>query len=253
MRGRPERSPIELHRTKLWAQSVCAYAGRRPDDLTAVLGNDGLWEGMWSRYIRGTVTPSPERRKRIDKTFRGTERYYSSPLWLFAEDREYSWSEIRNAASWLKPLFRQAFIDESKSANTTGKFWKTEIDRFDAIRRASMLIRDQNFGMDALTAITIFIREAELLQDGEQYLYALMAFAKAEQDIREHFILNSIPTRFFEYVLKPLRGIQFSESELEKSWSRQLTNFCEQTNATRTSLDILSFMREHLYLYISTD
>lgn len=245
-RGRPQRSPLEAQRIKLWVKGVCVAAGRAPNELSDVLGEDGVWNGMWSRYSRGIVAPMQQRLERIDTAFPGSARYYSSPLWMLVVEREFSWSELRVMAEWLRKLFRDAILGDARKSCVHGKFWAIPSNSYEILMKAGMLIEDQKFGLDALTVILFILRQAELQQDGELYLHAMKTLATAEMRKEAHPVLSALPQRFFAKLIEPLRNIRFADPRVDNFWILSFEEYCRVNEVTHSSCDIFDVIRTYL-------
>lgn len=203
----------------------------------------GVFAAIWSRYIRGVVSPPLERRMRIESILPGTERHYSSSLWTLAEHREFSWSELRGLVNGLQKLFRDGFVEDGRSISAKGRFWRRDSDRFDLLKEVAPLVSDQKYGYDALTTILFLMREAELQQDGYLYLFTMIELASAECDKNAHLILRAIPIRFFEKIVEPLRWMRFADANLNDDLDRWFARYGAQYKAKRSTCDMLDFLR----------
>lgn len=236
--GRPERPPLEDVRTHVWAQAVCVAAHADPRRLEAILGLDGRWNGLWSRYVRGLVSPAPERVIRINKILPGTRRYFDSPFWILIENGDFTRSELRDCALWLDKLFQDLFIASPRAANSL--FWRNAADPYTALNESLRLVGYAPYGLDALTSILLVIRESELLQDAWLYLAGLQAWASAAHLKQQHPILKHLPDRLFGIVAEPLRTMTFPSSETEDYWRDQLTQYCIHNKVTLKTLNVLA-------------
>lgn len=221
--GRPERDPVEFFRTTFWARSVCVAANASARELEPALGKDGHWLGVWSRYERGLVSPSRKRLIRIDKKLPNTGRYYFCPLWGLLRDFAFTQNDLRDAVMWLKPLFRRAFINDGPSS--TGLFWRNKVNPIGTLDAACRLLKDSEYGLDALTTILLILREAEVMQDAWAYLQAIQAWGDVELLKSAHPVLRHFPTVLIESVLEPLLDMRFAEAEIDTLWTRHLETY----------------------------
>lgn len=222
-RGRPQRPPLEDIRTVVWAQSVCTAAGKPPRELEPLLGRDGHWNGLWSRYVRGLVSPSEDRIIRINDKLPGTRRYFDSPLWILIENGDFTRSELLDSALWLGKLFRDMFVSDTRQAK--GPFWRKRIDPFATLIESTRLIGYQPHGLDALTSLLIVLRESELMQDAWLYLSAMRAWAVAAHCKNQHPVLKRLPERFFAVVAEPLRRLKFQDRSAQACWRTHLEQY----------------------------
>ena len=216
-RGHPERDPIEIYRTRLWARAVYLSARAARHKLERTLGKDGRWIGLWARYDKGLVSPSRERIHRIGKKLPGTSRYYFCPVWGLLQHRFFTQDELRTAVDWLGSPFRVAFLAGDDSSN--GPFWRKPGDRLELLDELIQLLGDREKGLDALVAILVVLREAELSQDAKLYLFAMRAWAQVENRKIDHPILRYFPTDLIVSVLEPLDTIQFAYSKANEVWA----------------------------------
>lgn len=243
-RGRPERNPIEIYRTTFWARAVYAAAKAPRHKLGPVLGKDGRWLGVWARYDKGLVSPSRDRLKRIEKRLPGTNRYYFCPLWGLLYQRAFTWDDLYDSVMWLNPPVRVAFIAEDESAS--GPFWRKATSRFDLLDELIRLLGDRKFTFDALIAILIVVREAELCQDAWLYLFAMRAWSLAPRYMTEHPVLRHFPVDLIESVLTPLRTIRFADTDADSAWSGHVAAYRKSkpyTSHIDSSLNIIDLVR----------
>lgn len=236
-KGRKPRTSIERVRTLIWAENVKVQAKRSFDRLSEVLGDDGRWNGMWSRYARGLVSPTLERIERIEHALPGTARYYFSPTWMLYEHREFRWSELRQAVDWLDPRLATIFVEKNESAG--GKFWRVNFSLLTALELVSHLYTDQELALDAITMTMILIRDAELRQDGVAYLLTLMTWAKLTELRSRPPAIRYLPLTFLEAVVEPLRHMWFADPELEEAWNAHVQNFCEKYSSNWETFEII--------------
>lgn len=250
--GRRPRGRIEKIRTFIWARSVAVAAKRPLNELEPVLGNDGRWNGLWSRYARSSVSPSPDRVIRIGRILPGTARYYFSAIWSLVANHEFLRSELRTAIGYLDKRLQSSFIAQDKCAD--GLFWRTDVSLPALLDMAIRLVGDSRLGLDAVTMILILIREAELKQDGASYLLAMKAWAQLEYRREQHEVLRLLPDSIFDYVVHPLRHMRFAQADVHKLWDEHVERYCRKKfddrngfelidclNSTEPSLDIEKF------------
>lgn len=224
--GRSPRGHLERIRTIIWATSVLISAKRPLRELESVLGSDGRWTGLWSRYARALVSPSRERILRIEKILPGTARYYFSPMWSLVINREFHRSELRAAVGCLDEKFQVAFIAQDESAS--GIFWRTDSSLPVLLDMATHLVDDPKMGLDAVTMILILIREAELRQDGMSYLMAMKAWAQLAFRRNHHAVLRRVPDWILDEVAEPLRYMRFAQSAVSALWETHVAAYCEK-------------------------
>lgn len=236
--GRPQKSILARRQTCLWAESVRVRTGAGSfRDLEAVLGDEGKWEGMWSRYERGLVVPSGKRMGRIEMMVPGTARYFYAGFWQLLENRSYSWEDLDQAIDslppWLFPELRRTA--KFGRLNATGK------EKY--LMAATEMVADAANGIHGLAVILILIREAELAQDERQYLTALKAWAEASEKKRWHPILYSLSYSTFQAVVKPLWGITFADSKINAAWQQFFCVYIEcRHHGKRPDVDEFDWM-----------
>lgn len=215
-RGRPPKSSLLRKQTMLWTNSIKVLSGVRSlRELETTLAADGVWDGVWSRYARGLVAPSKARITRIEALLPGTAQYFYADFWRLLENRPYLWSELDEVVERFPPgvfpeLRRQGRFGRLCIAGNDSHF----------LTAAEKIVGDGDNGHHALATILVLIREAELLQDGRQYIRALQAWARASKEKSSHTVLRSLPYAVFEAVIAPVRDLVFSEPELGRRWQR---------------------------------
>lgn len=221
--GRPEKKKFSRLRIHLWAQVVRNRAGVGAfRDLEGRLGDDGKWDGLWSRYSRGLIGPSRKRVARIEEKVSGTERYFSTCLWDLIEDRVYLWQDLFDAVVTIPPdLFPQL-----RREGTFGRLVNPS-DFETVLQRAVDLVSDDLEGIHGLATILLLIREAELARDEPLYIHALTAWAKASERKRSHPILEQISLARFAQVARPLERIQFSDEAMNACWQQYLSDYID--------------------------
>jgi hypothetical protein len=215
--------------------------------LKDILGEDGKWEGLWTRYRRGSVSPSPERLARIGKVLPGSDRYFTSPLWNLLENMDCRSSDLRRAVFWLRPPFREQFILPDKTA--LGLFWRRPHDRRKTLAQAFELLQHHGYALDALTVILIISREAVLRQDGHIYLEAMAAWARARPKLEDHLILSKIPENVFDNVAEEIRPVWFANDSVDIRWGNHLTYY----SLLATMHERLDYMPPALRLFEDID
>lgn len=235
--GRRPRPGIERIRTFIWAKSVAVAAKRSLNELEPILGNDGRWNGLWSRYARGSVSPSPDRVIRIGRVLPGTARYYFSAIWPLVANREFRRSDLRVAIDYLDKRLQSSFIARDKSAD--GLFWRTDVSLPALLDMAICLIGDSRLGLDAVTMILILIREAELKQDGASYLLAMKAWAQLEYRREQHMVLRLLPDSILDYVAHPLRHMRFAQADVRKLWDAHVERYCKKKFDDRNGFELI--------------
>lgn len=221
----------------LWVRSVEIAAQRPPSRFEEVLGEDGRWDGLWERYARGIVSPSPNRLKKIARVLPGTDRYYLCPIWNLLRTKESTWTDLRNAVIWLGDPFRSAFIRNEHSVN--GHFWRSDFSPNSILSEATRLVSDPEHGLDALTSIALIVREAELRQDGWLYLEALKAWANIDNLKEYHPVLANLSPRVLNHLAEPLRYLIFSDRELNNYWELHREHFVKRVMSSHAKFDIV--------------
>lgn len=241
-RGRPTRKRFENKRTILWSRSVRYAVNRRWMNFEEVLGDDGRWNGLWSRYSRGTASPMDDRIKRIDDRFPGTARYFYSPFWWLVENRMYSRDELDECVRWLHPVLQKHFMTFEQPV--FGKRWATHSANSPLFTEALGLISDIKLGFDAVTALLIAVREAELIQDSMAYLRAIKAWAGIEPRRLDHPVLSYLSPYILLYVTRPLRRVRFAQPEVNDLLQNHLSEFCGRYSRRLTSMRFLDSLLE---------
>jgi len=235
-RGRKERSRYERVRIKIWALAVYTKVKERGGAIEEIIGKDGAWESLWSRYYRGLVAPSTDRLNRIEAQLPGTAIYYTSPIWSVASDIAWNAPRISKGVESLCTVFYNAFVhemelrdkgaseieeeldywEESYEKNPTAEgdnrikelnqyWWRTEFYHKVLLTRAYDLLLDPQHGMDALSTIFLAYQECFLQKDDLAAYHFSLVWAAAEIRRREHPLLRHIPTYIFSQALEPLR------------------------------------------------
>ena len=187
--------------------------------------------------VSGTVSPTPDRVMRIERLLPGTAKYYFSPLWYLVENRFYSSQELERCATVLCPTVRN--MGTTSKNGVFGREWRNEIDDKIFLGKAANLISDQDIGMDAVTAILIALREAELIQDSAAYLRACKAWAVMSERRKRHPILHYLSPLLLDAVVEPLRKISFFPDEINDLWRQHVENYCEIKCAGINDFEIL--------------
>lgn len=242
MRGRPPRWQFERQRTRLWSESVRYEARTSFRTLEGVLGSDGRWNGLWSRYSRGVVSPTSERVMRIDNKLSGTAKYYFCPFWKLIENRDYTRKELDDCVQWLQPSFRNFFMTNAQSV--FGSRWRNHMENSALLPEAVRLVTDIEFGLDAVTAILIAVREAELIQDSRAYLRAIKAWAEIEADRNKHFVLRYLSPYILDSVAEPLRHMRFEPTDIDCLWRQHVENYCEKRSTNIDRFEVLDCIFE---------
>lgn len=245
-RGRPPTDRMEMHRIKLWATSVCFAARRPPNQLEGILGNDGVWEGLWSRYARGLVRPTKERAQRIDAILPGTLRILSCPLFSLLENRPYSWREWDRAAAWPKKLFRDALVP----GYVRGVRLRLRQDYFyeEVIDCALRATQEPNLGVDGLVTLLLMMRECELQQDEPGYFLLCSAWCYAEIRRRSNPILSVLLLRIFKFPIDLKYMLRLRHVATLDYWNKQrdvfYLRFKASAKETRESYDLFRLFQE---------
>lgn len=215
-RGRPPKSTLLRKQTTLWTDSVKVASGVRSlRELETKLAADGAWDGIWSRYARGLVAPSRARIMRIEALLPGTAQYFYADFWRLLENRTYLWRELDEVVERFPP----GVFPELRRQGRFGRLCATGNDQ-DFLTAAEKIVGDRENGHHALATILVLIREAELLQDGRQYIRALQAWARACKSKFSHAVLRNLPYAVFETVAAPVCDLIFAEPELGRRWQR---------------------------------
>lgn len=236
-RGRPTRWKFEKSRTILWSRGVKFISQTPFKKLETVLGPDGRWNGLWSRYQRGSVSPTPERIRRIDAILPGTARYYFCPLWKLLENRTYTREELDECVWSLDPVFQKLFIAFEEPV--FGKRWRNHSEESPLFTEINRLISDVRLGIDALSSLMILVREAEYLQNSEVYLRALKAFSACEEKFYDHPFLRCLNVQILDYLAEPLRHIHFSPKSLDADWKSHISSYCRIRNTNIDEMEVM--------------
>lgn len=205
----------------MWATAVYKWAGANNfGELQDRLGDDGKWDGMWSRYRRGLVGPSRKRIARIEEKVPGTARYFHTGFWDLLEDRPYHWQDLVDAISLLpSDLFPQL-----RRGHSFGRL--TNSSESEALLEAAVdMVSDTSNGIHGLTVILLLLREGELVKDELLYLHALKAWARASERKRLHPILAPLSLTLFAQIARPLEQITFADQAKNSCWQQYLTAY----------------------------
>jgi hypothetical protein len=237
-KGRPQRWKWGRQQTRLWSEAVRVTAGLRDfHGLEEVLGADGKWVGLWSRYSRGAVSPMPDRILRIEAVLPGTARYFETPFWFLTENRPYTRAEIDKCAAFCTgPL---TALMELPIADLFGRRRNDPEEARQLLVDAVSKIPSRKWGLDAVTAILVAIREAELAQDSKAYLAACQAWAVIENQRSAHPVLRYLSPRILEDVAEPLRTMRFFPEEVDEQWRRHVDQYCERKCEGHRSYEVL--------------
>lgn len=222
--GRPARSKFDRARTAVWMVAVEVHARRSRRDLEALLGPDGRWNGVWSRYDALRVSPTRDRVERIDRALPGTARFFLSGVWKLAAYPEPRPSELRQFVKELDPRIAAAFVADDRSAD--GMFWRRPIPWQTVLEFALHHANDEVLCLDAAMVLLILIREAQLSQDGVAYIAILQTWAKRLRLQMSFPIADALSRELFVLETKPLRGVIFADSALQERWLDHVDEYC---------------------------
>lgn len=240
-RGRRPRWLTERLRTVLWSESVRHASGLEYAELATILGDDGRVNGLWSRYKNGHGSPHADRVWRIDKILPGTARYFFCPIWALVENREYTRHELDNAIRWLMPQFRNQFapIDSQEF----GRRWLPIPDYMEHKRGIVYSVNQLEFGLDALTALVIELREAEFLEHELHYLWSASALAFAAKYMSFHPVLDYLDEAVFQIMVEPMRTIKFASTDIRELWEDRLSKFMIRKASDLDHINLLDCLR----------
>ena len=190
---------------------------------------------MWSRYKNGSASPSPERINRIELKLPGTATYYSSPLWDFADDRELTSIEIFGHVQRIGKLFRNVITEVHETPGPV--FWKKNYQIGGLVELALKLIDHKEHGLHALESLVFLIKDARQTQDGWLYLDLMVVISSLEIRGISHPILRVLHPDFFEFVMEPIRTIQFGDKDLNNAWAEHLQWYLKRFNGGREDFE----------------
>jgi hypothetical protein len=222
--GRPARSDLDRARTAVWVVAVEVHAKRSRRDLEPLLGPDGRWNGLWSRYDALRVSPTKDRIKRIDRALPGTARYFFSCAWELAAYAELLPSDLREATKGLHPRIAAAFVSDNRSAG--GMFWRRPTPWKALLEFALHHLDGDVLCLDAAIILLILLREAHLRQDGVAYISILQAWAQRLTLQFSFSIADALANTLFDLEAAPLRWMIFSHSELQERWLDHVDEYC---------------------------
>ncbi|UMR31986.1 hypothetical protein MJ904_07360 [Massilia sp. MB5] len=239
-KGRPERHRFGRQQTKLWAHAVLVHAGYQDfKELELLLGVDGKWDGVWSRYSRGLKSPTVDRVMRIDKQLPGTASYFNSTFWSLLANNDIRWEVLQCATEELPaPLRKLSTITDSR------KFGRCSLNTDDYLRLQYVLITSLMSpsyadGFVALIAALIAVREAELCRNELDYLRGCQVLARFAKRMYLHPVMRTFSRHWIEEVLEPLRTIQFVTRGVDDCWSMHRQRLVNKAYKTVESLDVL--------------
>lgn len=166
-----EDPEIRSMRIRAWYRAVVAASQLTPSELEQAFSlgtGDRPRSCIWDKYRRGEVEPrrgtgrQPGLIERVETSYPGTAVWLSSPLWRLADRAPMEMSEIRRIYEAMPKLIRSIFVATKEEA--TGLFWRrpVEVDHACEILRR---FRD----VDAFITLLTIMREAETIQDQDQY------------------------------------------------------------------------------------
>jgi len=241
--GRPPKGIFARAQIAIWAIAVYRRAGAKNfGELQDLLGDDGKWEGMWSRYWRGLTAPSGKRIGRIEEKVPGSARYFQAGFWDLLEDRPYLWQDFFDAIATLPPELFPHLRRESTFGRLTNSSESEAL-----LKRAVDLVSDASDGIYGLTVILVLLREAELVRDESLYLRALKAWANASEESHTHPILVQFAESLFVLVAQPVERIVFADQAKNDCWQQYLAAYIDywhQGNKPRPDeFDVLDCIR----------
>ena len=242
--GRPERLRFSRQQTKLWAIAVLVNAGCSDfTELEAKLGTDGRWDGLWSRYSRGLVSPSIDRIRRIDKIVPHTERYFNSACWLLVANDDPQWKLLYDVAEELPPSLRRltTIVDSSRFGRVV-----LQPDEYDCLK--SELIASMTSSpcaLDALAVALLAVREAQLCRDEFGFLLGCQTLVGISRAMDAHPIMKVFSIHWIEKIIEPLRTIRFVSQDAHESWRLHCQNFSRVSKQSLRSMDMLSCLHSY--------
>ena len=235
--GRPERLRFARQQTKLWATAVLVHAGCRDfAELESILGTDGRWEGLWSRYSRGLVSPSIDRIRRIDKILPYTARYFNSACWLLIPNDDPQWELLQDVADELPPTLRRL-----TSIGDSMRFGRIALGPYDYLNLPAQLIesmKSSGCALDALSVALLAIREAQLCRDEFGFLWGCRTLVQLSLAMGDHPIMKEFSTHWINRIVEPLRTIRFVSKNADESWRGHCRLCAQASKQSLRSVDI---------------
>ncbi|WP_144424117.1 hypothetical protein [Herbaspirillum hiltneri] len=255
--GRPLRNRFEKTRTKFWTAVVYKEIAERGLGIDEVLGTDGKWNNIWSRYHRGLVAPSKARLMRIDKALPGTKSYYSAPLWSLWTRDQWSWANLLRSRYDLPPIFQQAFDleDELREADrirlkkkpgptSVNDIWYSNFFAGNLLTKSFAMIQDRRIGIGALSAILMMLYESKLRGDVVAYFCLSAAWAQAERERHKHPFLHLLPLTVFNAPLTEFHSVEWPDVLAPLDISKNLARQQQETSTSSKDFDVLRFLQQ---------
>ena len=124
-----------------------------------------LWKQYSRRfyhYVKGVKTPSERFRKQVEKYARGTNAIFHHPLWKILQSPQAPQSDLNE---WLKQLEPKVYNHLFKQSKKHGDSPRRAVRGYFYVGNIA-----RKNSLDALAAILMLMREAELKQDFETYV-----------------------------------------------------------------------------------
>ncbi|MQA38511.1 hypothetical protein [Rugamonas aquatica] len=241
--GRPVRMRFSRLRTRLWAEAVRRAVGCRCfQDLELVLGIDGRWEGIWSRYSRGLASPSERHIRRIEKKYPGTAKHFLARFWDLLQEREYTWEEL-DACFWSLPDELQALAPGGRN-DSFGHVRQSNEDLQKFIVEIHIALESPDNYMHALTALLYALRQAYMKRDGVMVLWYYLVIAEVSSSLSQHLVLEPLSVWLMLHIVEPMRYMRFGDPEIDEIWFLHRTDYIDRTKSTAESFNLLKCLFE---------
>jgi hypothetical protein len=218
-RGRPKRKAEDQVRTIAWCAAIREYETKGPRHLSRVGG--AVSAGSWSRYIKGSASPSPARVAEMESRYPGTARYFGSPLWRLLLSKQLPDGDLRGAFEWLQEPLHSHFVREGSTAKSV--FWRCENSIVTDVGMVLSQLKHEDQTLDVATALACLFHEAALRQDSEAFSIVTEAWALCLDQLMEARAIWAVPQRLFTEFARNafLLSAQLGHLNTDKSVARQ--------------------------------
>lgn len=213
--------------------------------LESVLGIDGRWKDVWSRYCRGTVSPPPDRVRRVERKLPGTAIFFTSEFWTLLQAENLTWAVLHRCRAALPETLRR--LAPGAEPGVFGGFDLTQADESTFARQIFSSLHTPHGGMDALAATLYWLRQAQARRDALGTLKGFQMVA-AVADMKDgNESLQTLPRVIFEDAIEPLREMRFSPPWIESVWTDHRDRYRHNVGCSKNSLDLIGCL---LRLYL---
>jgi hypothetical protein len=207
---------IRSMRVRTWFQAVSMASGKTPAQLEREFSEreDPIKTTprscIWEKYRRGEVVPRLGVREnsrsnlaeRVEVRYPQTKKWLTSPLWRAADKAPMSIRDIRAAYESLAPDIASLFVADDVGA--TEVFWRRPLN---AEAVCGLLGRSSR--VDAIAALALMVKEAEMAQNQPQHRIAVSAATQRMSQLGGVPALGEVLPELFRYVTDRWKSVRY--------------------------------------------